>query len=168
MTNQYLLRADLAFGFLDGVPISTSLPVNLGPFQLNHSPNAAMYLADLGLIDPDQPAREQHDRFFSDTSVSSSPLGSNQFPCCTSSTGLNMTTKEIQRDMPTMLWTASSVSSACSSPARLPYGVTACGTLTRTEGKPPVGPFLPTISDRPSHRSKDFMNTASTHSMTLL
>ena len=64
MTNQYLLRADLAFGFLDGVPISTSLPVNLGPFQLNHSPNAAMYLADLGLIDPDQPAREQHDRFF--------------------------------------------------------------------------------------------------------
>ena len=64
MTNQYLLRADLAFGFLDGVPISTSLPVNLGPFQLNHSPNAAMCLADLGLIDPDQPAREQHDRFF--------------------------------------------------------------------------------------------------------
>ena len=64
MTIQYLLRADLAFGFLDGVPVSTSLPVNLGPFQLNHSPNAGIHLADLGLIEPGQPAREQHDRLF--------------------------------------------------------------------------------------------------------
>ena len=49
MTKQFLVRADLAFGLLGGVPGSTVLPVKLGPFQLDHSPNA-----DLGQIEPHQ------------------------------------------------------------------------------------------------------------------
>ena len=54
MTKQYyLVRADLALGFALGqVPISTDLPVNIGPFQLGHSPNAEFHLAELDLIDP--------------------------------------------------------------------------------------------------------------------
>ena len=64
MTRQYLVRADLAFGFMDGVPISSALPVNLGPFRLDHSPNAAPYLADLGLIEPDQLSLGNHDSEF--------------------------------------------------------------------------------------------------------
>ena len=64
MTRRYLVRADLALGFMDGVPISSALPVNLGPFRLDHSPNAALYLADLGLIEPDQISRDNHDSEF--------------------------------------------------------------------------------------------------------
>ena len=64
MTKQYLVRADLAFGFLKDVPISTDLPVNLGPFQLDYSPNADLYLADLGLIQPDQAGPRQPDALF--------------------------------------------------------------------------------------------------------
>ena len=64
MTKQYLVRANLAFGFLDGVPTCTDIPVNLGRFQLDHSPNAALYLADLGHIEPSQPGQEQHNPGF--------------------------------------------------------------------------------------------------------
>ena len=56
MTKQFLVRADLAFGLLGGVPISTPLPVKLGPFQLDHSPNA-----DLGQIEPHQFSRGNYD-----------------------------------------------------------------------------------------------------------
>ena len=64
MTKQFLVRADLAFGFLDGVPISTPLPVNLGPFRLDHSPNAGLYLAELGHIEPHQLSRGNYDSEF--------------------------------------------------------------------------------------------------------
>ena len=64
MTKQYMVRADLAFGFLDGVPISTPLPVNLGPFRLDHSPNAGLYLAELGHIEPERVSRVSHDAEF--------------------------------------------------------------------------------------------------------
>ena len=64
MTRQYLVRADLAFGFMDGVPISSALPVNLGPFRLDYSPNGALYLADRGLIEPEQLSRGNYDPEF--------------------------------------------------------------------------------------------------------
>ena len=54
----------MEFGFLDGVPISTDLPVKLGPFQLDHSPNAELYLADRGLIEPGRLGRGNHDSQF--------------------------------------------------------------------------------------------------------
>ena len=60
MTNQYLIRADLEFGFHAGVPVPTDLPLNLGPFQLNRSPNAELYLANLDLIEPDWLGRVNH------------------------------------------------------------------------------------------------------------
>ena len=64
MTKQYMVRADLAFGLLGGVPISTPLPVNLGPFQLDHSPNAGLYLAELDHIELERVSRVSHDAEF--------------------------------------------------------------------------------------------------------
>ena len=54
----------MAFGFLDGAPTCTDLPVNIGPFHMDHSPNAALYLDDLGHIALSQLGREQHDPQF--------------------------------------------------------------------------------------------------------
>ena len=64
MTKQYLVRAELAFGFQECVPTSTPLPAKLGPFQLDHSPNAGLYLADLGLIESHQISRDNYDSKF--------------------------------------------------------------------------------------------------------
>ena len=64
MTKQYLVRADLAFGFQEGVPTSTPLPVKMGPFQLDRSPNAGLYLAELGHIEPEQINRGSYDSEF--------------------------------------------------------------------------------------------------------
>ena len=64
MTKQYLVRAELAFGFQEGVPTSTPLPAKLGPFHLDHSPNAELYLADLGLIESHQISRDNYDSKF--------------------------------------------------------------------------------------------------------
>ena len=64
MTKQFLVRADLEFGLLGGVPGSTVLPVKLGPFQLDHSPNAGLYLAELGHIEPERVSRVSHDAEF--------------------------------------------------------------------------------------------------------
>ena len=54
----------MEFGFLDGVPITTSFPTNCGPFKLHHSPNAELFLADRGLIPPDQVGRKTPDLQF--------------------------------------------------------------------------------------------------------
>ena len=64
MTKQYLVRADLAFGFQESVPTSTPLPVKMGPFQLDRSPNAGLYLAELGHIEPEQVSRVSYDAKF--------------------------------------------------------------------------------------------------------
>ena len=64
MAKQYLVRADLEFGFQAGVPTSTDLPVNLGPFQLDRSPNAELYLACRDLFESDWPAPGDHDPQF--------------------------------------------------------------------------------------------------------
>lgn len=39
--------------------IPLKLPLDIGPFRLEKSPNAGIYLADLGLIDPDQVSHDQ-------------------------------------------------------------------------------------------------------------
>ena len=64
MAKQYLVRADLAFGFQEGVPTSTPFPVNFGPFQLNRSHNAGLFLADLGLIESRQISCDNYDSKF--------------------------------------------------------------------------------------------------------
>ena len=64
MTKQYLVRAELAFGFQECVPTSTPLPAKLGPFQMDRSPNAGLYLAGLGLIESHQISRDNYDSKF--------------------------------------------------------------------------------------------------------
>ncbi len=64
MTKQYLVRAELAFGFLDGTPVSTALPASIGPFRIDHSPNAGLFLTDRGFIQPDQVRRKTPDPQF--------------------------------------------------------------------------------------------------------
>ena len=64
MTKQYLVRAELAFGFQECIPTFTPLPVKMGPFQLDLSPNAGLYLADLGLIESHQISRDNYDPQF--------------------------------------------------------------------------------------------------------
>ncbi len=61
---EYLMRADLSFGHFKGVPVSTALPVKLGPFQLDQSPNAALYLTERGLYEPDQVGQVRRDSAF--------------------------------------------------------------------------------------------------------
>ena len=60
-TKQFLVRAYFEFGFLDGVPIAKVLPVRLGPFQLNQSPNAELFLTDRGFVEPTVTNLGQHD-----------------------------------------------------------------------------------------------------------
>ena len=63
---EYLVRASLEFirdfeqesrGIKPAIPLK--LPLSICPFTLEKSPNAGIYLADLGLIDPDQVSQEQ-------------------------------------------------------------------------------------------------------------
>ena len=121
IARQYLVRADLEFGFQAGVPTSTDLPVNLGPFQLDRSPNAELYLACRDLIESDWLAPATMTR-------------SSLCLCCTSNSDIHATTTTTRRHMPTMLWTVLSLSSACSSPARFRFCGTVFGTLTRATG----------------------------------
>ena len=57
MTEEYLIRADLS----TSGPTSNKLPVCIGPFKLNHSPNAEFYLAEIGIIPSAQSGLEQPD-----------------------------------------------------------------------------------------------------------
>ena len=63
---EYLVRASLEFirdfeqeshGSKPAIPLK--LPVNICPFRLEKSPNAGIYLADLGFVDPDQVSQDQ-------------------------------------------------------------------------------------------------------------
>ena len=65
---EYLVRASLEF-LIDfdhanrgqNPAIPHRLPVNMGPFQLDRSPNAEHFLADVGFIDPEQLGRDHPD-----------------------------------------------------------------------------------------------------------
>lgn len=61
---EYLMRADFSFGHFEGVQVSTALPVKLGPFQLDQSPNAELYLTERGLYEPGQVGQVRRDSKF--------------------------------------------------------------------------------------------------------
>ena len=59
--NEYLVRASLEFRiYIDHLnggqspAIPHNLPVHMGPFELNRSPNAEYHLAELGFVDPEE------------------------------------------------------------------------------------------------------------------
>ena len=65
---EYLVRASLEFRIdfdhasrEQNSAIPLRLPVNVGPFQLDRSPNAEHYLAEIGAIDPEQLGRDHPD-----------------------------------------------------------------------------------------------------------
>ena len=63
-TKEYLVRADLTVGLVS-VPTSTKLPICIGPFKLDHSPNAEFYVHDeIGELDELPPHQSQPDSRF--------------------------------------------------------------------------------------------------------
>ncbi len=66
---EYLVRADLDFSWSyherngrSTLMIPYKLPINIGPFKLDDSPNKGVFLAELGLVDWDQLTQHQPER----------------------------------------------------------------------------------------------------------